>query len=58
MALSTSKPMTEEKDIEEAILNRKQIYIRQKAEGLTLFEIAFNFFYDRDSSMICVLQIK
>ena len=57
MELSTSKPMTEEKDIEEAILNRKQIYIRQKAEGLTLFETAFNFFYDRDSSMICVLQI-
>ena len=36
----------EEKNIEEAVLNRKQIDIRQKAEGLTLLKIAFNFFYD------------
>lgn len=47
MELSTSKPMTKrKKNIEEAVLNRKQIDIRQKAEGLTLLKIAFNFFYD------------
>ena len=56
--MNASKPVpdNEEEDLEKAVLERK-FMLDYLAEGLQLFKIAFDFFYDMDPSMIRSLEL-